>query len=126
MQYNEFMNRVKTHANMKSDDQAIKVTKATLETLSERIAGLEPKDLASQLPEEFKTSMKTEGQGEQFDVQEFYKRVARKASINDPNTAKQQTKAVLTTVAEAVSGGELNDIRSQLPDEYHPLFATTQ
>lgn len=126
MQYNDFLSKVKTHANMQSDEQALNVTRATLETLSERIAGLEPKDLAAQLPEELKTYMKNEGSGEQFDVNEFYNRVAKRANINDNNVAQQQTKAVMTTVAEAVTEGELNDVRDQLPDDYKTLFHTTQ
>lgn len=126
MQYNEFLNKVKTHANMKSDEQAQQVSRAALETLSERIAGLEPKDLAAQLPEELQNSMKTQGKGEQFGVDEFYERVARRANISDSQIARQQTKAVLTTVAEAVTGGEMDHIRDQLPKDYHPLFSTSQ
>jgi len=37
-------------------------------------------------------------------------------------TARWDASAVLSTVAEAVSGGQLNQILSQLPSEYALLF----
>jgi uncharacterized protein (DUF2267 family) len=38
------------------------------------------------------------------------------------STARWDASAVLSTVADAVSGGELNDVLTQLPSGYAVLF----
>ena len=52
MKHDEFIGRVQHYARLASRGDAERATRATLETLGERLAGGEPKDLASQLPPE--------------------------------------------------------------------------
>ncbi len=50
MKYDEFISQVQRRANLASREEAERATRATLETLGERLAGGEAKDLAAQLP----------------------------------------------------------------------------
>ncbi|ASU80069.1 DUF2267 domain-containing protein [Actinopolyspora erythraea] len=51
------------------------------------------------------------------------RRVAdREGAVATPETALTHAQAVLGTMAEFVSAGEVDDLRSQLPAGYAPLF----
>jgi uncharacterized protein (DUF2267 family) len=52
-------------------------------------------------------------------VKEFLERVARRAGLDD-TAARRATEAVLETLAERVSGGEVDDLAAQLPSEFRP------
>ena len=52
MKYDEFIDRVRSRAELASSDQAVLATRATLITLAERLSGEEPAHLASELPRE--------------------------------------------------------------------------
>jgi uncharacterized protein (DUF2267 family) len=96
--------------------------RATLRTLSERLTRGEADDLAAQLPKGIKgwLSGSSEPFAERFGLDEFVRRVAKRANM-PPDEAKVGTEAVFTTLQEAVSGGEFKDVMSQLPDEFREL-----
>ena len=121
MQLHEFLGRIQQQAHLNSREDALNATRATLETLSERLQGGEPKDLASQLPRIAKDWVH-EGPGERFDTNEFFRRVADHEGV-DEATGRRHADAVLCTISEAVDSGELQDVMSQLPKEYHSLFS---
>jgi uncharacterized protein (DUF2267 family) len=54
-------------------------------------------------------------------VEEFYDRVAQKEGL-DHDEAVRHARAVATVVQTAVTGGELDDVRSQLGKDYEELF----
>ena len=57
-------------------------------------------------------------------MEEFYERVARKeGSSNDE--AIRHARAIATVLQTAVTGGELEDIRSQLGNGYEELLGQT-
>ncbi|MGW5433026.1 DUF2267 domain-containing protein [Streptomyces sp. NPDC004059] len=62
-----------------------------------------------------------QGQAEIFGVEEFCRRVAERTDAR-PRTTEWDAGAMLSTLADAVSGGELNQIISQLPSGYATLF----
>jgi uncharacterized protein (DUF2267 family) len=102
-------------------DQAETVAHATLQTLRDRISGGEAEDLAAQLPKPLKEDLhKNREQAEAFDVDEFVRRVSERAHV-DPETARTGAMATLTTVRQAVTPGEFDDITSQLPQDYREL-----
>ena len=120
----QFIAEVKNLAEIESDEDAQKAIGATLETLRERLAGEEPSDLAAQLPPEIAPYVEGDGGRESFSVEEFYERVARKeGSSNDE--AIRHARAVATVLQTAVTGGELEDIRSQLGNGYEELLGQT-
>ncbi|MDG9710744.1 DUF2267 domain-containing protein [Streptomyces sp. DH10] len=123
MQYHEYLARVRELGEYNSQEEASKVTEAVLSVLAQRISPGEVDVLASQLPGplgQTLTAAKPQ-QAESFGIEEFYRRVAEGVGAR-PRTAEWDAGAVLTALADAVSGGELNQILSQLPSGYAVLF----
>jgi uncharacterized protein (DUF2267 family) len=103
------------------EDKAEEVARATLQTLADRITGGEADDLAAQLPTPLKDALiKQKEDAERFDVDEFIRRVSERAHV-DPDTARTGAMATFSTVREAVTPGEFDDITAQLPQEYRDL-----
>ena len=127
MQNNEFITQVKQHAGIESADEALNAAHAVLETLADHLAGNAPAKLAAQLPEEIgaiitehKSDPNAEGEG--FGVEEFLKRTAERAGLDDSDTAKRYAVAVLQALRASVSEGEFDKMRGTLPAEYDELF----
>lgn len=121
MQYSEFVGQVQHRAGVPGEEEAVKSIRATLETLSERLAGDEHKHLAAQLPDEIGRYL-TQVQGtESFTPEEFVERVRKREGSETPE-ATHHVRTVFSVLQEAVSAGEFDDVRAQLPDEYETLF----
>ncbi|KAB2976813.1 DUF2267 domain-containing protein [Streptomyces sp. SS1-1] len=123
MKYDGFLAHVRERGEYKDQGEAADVTSAVLEVLAQRISAGEVKDLASQMPGPLGEVLlqATPEQTRSFGIEEFYRRVAERTNAR-PRTAQWDASAVLTTVADAVTGGELNQIISQLPSSYAVLF----
>lgn len=121
MQYDEFVGEVQNRARLPSQGDAVRAIQATLETLAERIAAGEASDLAAQLPPELGTFLRDVEETERFPVDDFFLRVAAKETADLPD-AVHHARAVIAVLQEAVTAGEIEDVRAQLPDEYGPLF----
>jgi uncharacterized protein (DUF2267 family) len=123
MQHHEFLARVRELGEYTSQDEAAMVTDAVLSVLARRISPGEVDDPASQLPGPLGQALAEakQAQAESFGIEEFYRRVAERTGAR-PRTAEWDASAVLTTLAGAVPGGELNQIISQLPSGYAVLF----
>ncbi len=121
MQYKEFLGQVQSRGRMDSLEAATKATRVTLETLSERLAGKEPQQLASQLPEEIAVFLHSEGKGESFDLNAFFHRISQKEQLRRTD-AQFHAQAVMDVLQDAVAQGEINDLKSQLPEDFAPLF----
>src|SRR5215204_7143014 len=124
MKGEQFIAEVKNLAELDSNEDAQKTVRATLETLRERLAGNEPADLAAQLPPEIAPFVEGAGGQEAFSVQEFYERVAHKEGTKSEEAVKH-ARAVATVLQTAVTGGALEDVRSQLGNDYGDLFGQT-
>jgi uncharacterized protein (DUF2267 family) len=124
MKGEQFIAEVKNLAELDSNEDAQKTIRATLETLRERLAGNEPADLAAQLPQEIAPFVEGAGGQEAFSVQEFYERVAHKEGTKSEEAVKH-ARAVATVLQTAVTGGALEDVRSQLGNDYEELFGQT-
>ena len=121
MKGKQFIAEVRNLAELDTNEDAQKATRATLETLKERLAGNEPSNLAAQLPPEIAPYVEGDGGREAFSLEEFYDRVAQKQGV-DHDEAIRHARAVATVVQTSVTGGELDDVRSQLGDDYEELF----
>lgn len=123
MKHDEFIGQVQHRARLASRGDAEIVTRATLETLAERLSGGEADDLASQLPRGIAEYLRTEfaGEGMRFSMEEFFERVSRREGVDVPK-AIYHARAVTGVLSEAVSPGEMADLRAQLPREYARLF----
>jgi uncharacterized protein (DUF2267 family) len=128
MQRDEFIQRVQENGNLDSQEEATQVTKAVLETLGERLYRTEQSQLSAQLPHgirefvvEPRTIERSKGRVETYDLEEFYDRVGARADVGY-QTAVRLTHIVMNVLQEAVSPGEIADIKQELSDGFGKLF----
>lgn len=124
MKYDEFIKHVQSIAQVDSRQAAEQATRATLETIAERIVGNESSQLAAQLPQELGQYLRGhEGEnGHPFSLQEFYQRVSQKAGV-EPVTAAVHARAVFAVLNQAVTPGEFADVKANFSEDYSELFA---
>jgi uncharacterized protein (DUF2267 family) len=120
VEYERFLSIVEQDTGL-GRDAARQATRATLQTLAERISRGEARDLAEQLPPELAPSIATDREAEAFGVDEFINRVAAREQV-DPATAERHARAVLAALGQAVSADELVDLLSELPREFAPML----
>lgn len=131
MKYDEFIEQVQKRANLVSQSEAERATRATLETLAERLSEKERLDAASQLPKGLAWYLRQPfiGPGKQpapsptrnFSLDEFFQRVSIREDV-PLATAREHARAVMSVLRDALSKGEFEDIRAQLPIEYYYEF----
>ena len=122
MNYDTFVDQVAQRTRT-SSQRAVELTRATLETLAERLTGGEVLDLAAQLPKPLQLVLKPSPgieAADRFGAAEFVARVGQRAAV-DENAARDAVRAVFTTLREAVSGGEFDDLAVQLPRDYRDM-----
>lgn len=123
MQYHEFLATVRDRGQYADQEEAGRIATAVAEVLATRLTPGEAGDLAAQLPGPLGATLASVGSSPaaSFGAEEFCERVADLTGAR-PRTAEWDASAVLTTVADAVSDGQLNHLLSQLPADYAPLF----
>jgi len=126
MQFSEFLGQVQHRAQLPTLGHALAATRATLVTLGERLQGGEAWDLAAQLPREiahFVTAgdPSSMSRGERFNLSEFVNRVSLREGVSEPRAAGH-AQAVCSVLNEAVSPGEMAQVRGQLPEDIRRLF----
>lgn len=111
---------------MSSRGEAEGATRATLETLGERIPETLVAKVAAELPQEIgehlrrTITMGGAGSGERFDRDQFVTRVAQRDRTDEP-TAAYRARVVLEVLGEATSGGMLDKVRDSLPQDVRAL-----
>lgn len=122
MKYNDIVTQVSIRSGLGDRAEAERATLATLETLGDRLAGNEPIDLAAQLPTLLQDLVaRRDGLAEKYGRDEFVRRVAERTATTF-DEAENLARSVFRTVAESVSDAEMDDLRSQLPDDYASLL----
>lgn len=121
MDYNEFINKVQASTGIVEEKDAVRATQATLNTLSERITGDEARDMAAQLPQQIKSFTDVDEHGQRFSVDEFFDRVSDKEGTNRKE-AEQHSRAIIHVMKDAITGGEIDDLKDQLPEDFEVLF----
>ena len=126
MRYDEFVGQVQHRAHLADGGQAVRAIHATLETLGERLVGGEARDLATQLPPEIgyylhSPNWTRSSVPQKFDLEEFFDRVAMREDARIAQ-AMHHAQAVIAVLCDAVSPGEIKDVRAQLPHEFDRLF----
>ncbi len=117
MQFDHFMGQVQHRAKLPTMEDAIIATRATLATLSERLTGSETRHLSAQLPTEIKGYLKETEGSERLGVDEFFKRISEREGRDLPESV-YHARVVFSVLKEAITEGEWEDIKAQLPEEY--------
>jgi uncharacterized protein (DUF2267 family) len=121
MDYEEFLTIVEQSARIGRED-AERAVRATLQTLAERTARGEARDLAAQLPPEVAPWLNAgSAEAEPFDVDEFLRRVAERTD-SDTDTALRLSRAVFDALSRAVTRQEWDDTVAELPRDFAPLL----
>jgi uncharacterized protein (DUF2267 family) len=121
MTFNDFIGKVQARARLGKQEDAVRATRATLTTLGERLFGNTPEKLASELPDEIALYLTEIKEQKKYDLDEFFVNVSKIENRDLPD-AVQHSRAVITTLNDAVSAGEFLKIKNQLPEEYNTLF----
>jgi uncharacterized protein (DUF2267 family) len=100
---------------------AARAIAATLATLAERLDAGEVADVAAELPKAFAGLLPRGPWVEQPTADEFAQRLAHRTAL-DRERAMRAAEAVVETLAERISGGEIDDLDSRLPLELHPAL----
>lgn len=122
----EIVAAVQETGRISTRDEAETAVRATLRVLGERLAGGETRNLASQLPPDLARELPEEGSGERFDVNEFYRRVARhEGGPADEQRARRHARAVAAALKTSLTGRQFEHLATQLPSEYDDLLQTS-
>lgn len=122
MNYDTFVDQVARRAGVPAT-RAVALSRATLATLAERLTGGEALDLAAQLPAPLQLLLRKGPDAEhadRFPAVEFVARIGQRADV-DPATVRAGVRAVFTTLREALTGGEFDDVAAQFPRDYRDL-----
>jgi uncharacterized protein (DUF2267 family) len=126
MEYNEFITHVQSLAQSNSREEAERATRATLETITERIPGDEFKEVAAELPQELAQSLqRREGEiSEPFNLQEFISRVSQRENI-EPTTTVIHVRAVFAVLQNAINPEKFSKFHNYFDHDYEELFTTS-
>ncbi|SCL33009.1 Uncharacterized conserved protein, DUF2267 family [Micromonospora rhizosphaerae] len=117
MNGSEFVDSVARHSGI-PQAQADALTRATLQTLAERLTAGEARDLGEQLPRELRDDLcQAQGGAEPFGLAEFLQRVSSRAGV-DAALADKSVPAVFKTICKEVTSDEFDDMMAQLPEEF--------
>ncbi|HEX8008398.1 MAG TPA: DUF2267 domain-containing protein [Trebonia sp.] len=126
MQHDEFIGQVQSRARLPSRGDAERASRATLETLAERVPEGLADNLAAQLPHEIGEHLRrTEifagaGTGERFSRKDFIARVAQRAGVREQQAA-YFIRIVVEVVDEATQGGIMDNVAESLPADIRQL-----
>jgi uncharacterized protein (DUF2267 family) len=95
---------------------------STLATLGEILSGGEASRLAARLPEELRSPLEeAKGDPKPLSLEEFYGRVAEREGVGG-STAQNYASAVMHAIGENLDEAEAEDLRSQLPRQFHDFL----
>lgn len=123
MKADEFIKTVMHVTGLPSREEAENAVRATLETLSEHLAGGEPGNLAAQLPQEIAQYLNQPyiPHQESFGLQQFFERVAQREGISYQQAERDAT-AVIQVLSEVITQGLVQNVKAQLPAGIADLF----
>jgi uncharacterized protein (DUF2267 family) len=131
MDYDTFIGEVQNRAQLSSREDAVQITRITLETFSHRIEPGEADNIAAQLPEEVARHLSKVDTVENFDWDEFVDRIIEMGaygSENEYGDAVYHARVVMDVVDDAVTAGAIEDVHDQLSsaDGWDELFVLVE
>lgn len=126
MEHEEFITHVQSLAQSDSREEAERATRATLETIKERIPGDEATEIASELPQQLGNSLRgRQGESaESFNLQEFITRTSQRENI-EPTVAAIHVRAVFAVLQNAVTPTKFTKFHTYFSHDYEELFVTS-
>lgn len=121
MTFDQFIGQVQHRAQLGSEGDALIAIEATLQTLAERLNAGEAKDLAAQLPRALGIYFRVPQHSVRMSLNEFFATVSLREQTHLPASI-HHARVVIEVLQEAVSRGEIDDVRAQLPAEWSELF----
>jgi uncharacterized protein (DUF2267 family) len=113
----EFVSRVADGLDM-DPRTAERRTRAVLGALHSAVGERELEDVASELSRDYWRLLPAGPWVDVVSAEDFIERVAERTGL-DTDAARRATEAVLTTLAERIAGGEVDDLITRLPVELH-------
>ncbi|WP_367319063.1 DUF2267 domain-containing protein [Streptomyces sp. HUAS ZL42] len=120
MQHDAFIGQVQSRARLDSRGAAERATRASLETLGERVPSTVAEKAAAQLPHEIGEHLRRVAHapgepftGERMSQEEFFVRVAERAGTTYPK-AIHEARCVIEVADEATGGSLAQQIRPSL------------
>ncbi len=134
--YTDFVGDVQHRIEAGRQAEAVRTTRAVLETLGERVQEGEATDIASPLPMEIDRYLLAADHGQSYDYDEFVHRVLERMNYDDlaldadygapspvdEGEAVYRIKAVTELLSEHLPGSEIDDVEAQLPDDFDDMF----
>ena len=113
MQYRMLIKKVQDYSGF-SDSEAENALKLVVEKIATRLTGGERKDFASELPKELEDLAMASKEPDKFGADDMFKEISELQDI-DVGHAKKQVMAVWRALKDAITPGEIADIKAQLP-----------
>jgi uncharacterized protein (DUF2267 family) len=120
--YDEITERVQERAGIADRFKAEGTTIEVLQELCDRLSGKEARDLLAQLPGELQRAVIVSPSPLPIDHDAFIANIARELSISGEE-ARKRIRAVVSTLREAVSWGEFQDVLEELDPQYAEFVA---
>jgi uncharacterized protein (DUF2267 family) len=120
VKYGELINRVQSYSGF-SDTESKDALDIMVETLAVHLNEGERKDFAAQLPDELKSMALSVYVTEQNSREDILKQFMELEGI-DESHAKKQIRAAWQALKSAISGGEAEHIKAQLPNNLAGLL----
>jgi uncharacterized protein (DUF2267 family) len=122
MDFSDFTGDVQHRLELGTQGEAVRASRAVLQTLAERLHEGEATDLAGPQPMEIDWYLESAEHNQRFDWDEFVDRVGERANIEESD-AVFYAQAVVALVGDIVPESELDDVRNSLPEEeFDTLF----
>lgn len=135
--FNDFVGEVQHRIEAGTQDEAVRTTRAVLETLSERIQEGDAADIAGPLPMEIDWYLlHPDEHAQRFGFDEFVDRVDERLNYEnldieggyshhsdlDRSDVVYRTQAVVELLDQTLPADGVDTLREQLPEEFEPLF----
>lgn len=118
-----FLEQVQQRAGLASREEADRLARATMSSLSERVTNGQVNDLSPALPPELRTELgRHAGQAQAFDKDTFLDRLSGEIDTVDIDEVERQVRAVFAVLREWAPAGEIDDTLAQLPADLAGLF----
>jgi uncharacterized protein (DUF2267 family) len=122
MKYDQVVELVQERAGISDRPEAEGTVIEVLQELCDRLSGKEARDLLSQLPGELQRAVIVSPSPIPIDHDMFVENIARELGVSR-DEARTRIRAVVSTLREAVSWGEFQDVLEELDPEYADFVA---